>query len=951
MSSSDQWKEISALYAAALERPDTERTAFLRDACGGDEDLLREVISLLDCHDDAQQSLTSTAAHVIVNAMTAEAVSLAGRQLGAYRLEAPLATGGMGEVYRAVDTRLHRPVAIKILPHHLREDAARRERFEREAQAVAALHHPHICVLHDLGQADGIDFLVMELLEGETMADRLTRGPMPVEEALQHAVAIADALVATHRAGIVHRDLKPANIMLTESGAKLLDFGLAKLQRADGASDEVDTPAALASPRADRRSTTTVFGGTLPYMTPEHFDRKEVDHRSDIFAFGAVLYEMLTGQRAFDGTDRETVVNAIRTDVPVVVPADIVAAAPGLDALILKCLRRDPADRWQDTAAMADALRAVAGTSRGPTRWLRLSRTRAAAVAALLALAMIVTGTLMWRAGPSSVAGRASPAPAPVPSRQLTFTGAATVPEIDPNGRFVAYWNGGSLLVQDSSGGDPIEVFHMPKFGWPPRWSPNGSQLLVFGAKGTFIVPRVGGTPQRIGSSVGIFPTWRDESTIVGINRSVDSFAIVALDVGTGERTAVCDLPPDVKSWSALDWSSAQNAFLVVISTGKNVRSSLRTLRSGDCRSTLIVDFDGPEISARWASDGKAIYYGIHSDSAGVLWKVRVGSSAEPLGTPTLVRDGITGPFSMSSNNTLVHERRTTSSTIAVVSDAKAGAVVRPITEGTAVDTDPEFSPDGTRVAFARQGNIFVTSGDGRSPRRITSSFKTAARPVWSPDARRIAFHTAEGGGATIWTVEVDTGTLRSFTASVHLRVVFPALLHWAPAAEILFTDANSDIRAVDPGSGAVRLLAKPFLWDDPGLVPAHLNRHPSPDHSRVVALQQPAGGSGRTYKVFAFSDGGGVTDERNLLRRPDARYGPVIGWTSDDWIYVHAENPREILRIPAAGGLARHVVTLPEPPLAVTSISTGHGVTRFVGTVRKTLSDIWLTENFDQDR
>ena len=217
--------------------------------------------------------------------MSAEAVSFAGRRLGAYRLEAQLATGGMGDVYRAVDTRLHRPVAIKILPHHLREDAARREWFEREAQAVAALHHPHLCMLHDLGQADGIDFLVMELLEGETLADRLARGPMPVDEALQHAVAIADALVATHRAGIVHRDLKPGNIMLTESGAKLLDFGLAQLQRVDGAGDEVDTSAALTSPRADRRSTTTVFGGTLPYMTPEQLDRKEVDHRSDIFAF------------------------------------------------------------------------------------------------------------------------------------------------------------------------------------------------------------------------------------------------------------------------------------------------------------------------------------------------------------------------------------------------------------------------------------------------------------------------------------------------------------------------------------------------------------------------------------------------------------------------------------------------------------------------------------------
>ena len=755
MSPPEHWKEISALYAAALERRGTERAAFLHEACGGDESLLHEVTSLLECHDDAQQSLTSTAAQVIVNAMTTEAVSLAGRQLGAYRLEAPLATGGMGEVYRAVDTRLHRPVAIKILPHHLREDAARRERFEREAQAVAALRHPHICVLYDVGQADGIDFLVMELLDGETLADRLTRGPLPLDDALLHAGAIADALVATHRAGIVHRDLKPGNIMLTESGPKLLDFGLAKLQRVDESGEEKDSPA---TPPARGQSTPTAFGGTLPYMTPEQLACKEVDHRSDIFAFGAVLYEMVTGQRAFDGADRDAVLTAIRTVTPIVLSPDISAAAPGLDALIEKCLRKDPADRWQDTAAMADALRALAGTSRSATRWLRLSRKRAAAVAALLAVAAIVAGTLMWRAG------RASPPPAPAPSRQLTFTGAATLPEIDLNGRFVAYWNNDSLLVQDVSGGDPIEVFQgTPMLSWSARWSPNGSQLVVPAAKGMFLVPRAGDTPQQIGSNVlTTIPVWRDDSTIAGI----EDRAIIAHDVtGTGERTVICDLL-GVTTWSGLDWSPAQNAFLVISTTNKNVRSSLRTFRSSDCRSTLIVDLDGRQISqARWASDGKAIYYLIRSDPAGALWKARVGSSVELLGTPMLVRDGITGPFSMSSRNTLVHERRTTSVTI------------------------------------------------------------------------------------------------------------------------------------------------RTYFWDR------------------------------------------NVTEERNLLRRPDARYGPVIGRDSDGGIYVQGENPREVLRIPAAGGLATHVVTLPEPPLAAYSIDSVQGRTRFRGAFAETHSDIWLAENFDPDR
>jgi serine/threonine protein kinase len=233
---------------------------------------------------------------------------LPGTRLGPYEIAAPLGAGGMGEVYRAKDTRLNRTVAIKILPAHLRDDPNRRQRLLREAQAVAALKHPHICVLHDISEQDGVDFLVMEYLEGDTLAERLKRGVMPLDEVIRLATEIADALEKAHRQGIVHRDLKPGNIMLTEQGVKLLDFGLAKLKPTQ------DTIVTGVSASHTQSAPITLEGsilGTLHYMAPEQVEGKESDARTDIWAFGCTLYEMLAAKRAHDGDTGAAVMASI----------------------------------------------------------------------------------------------------------------------------------------------------------------------------------------------------------------------------------------------------------------------------------------------------------------------------------------------------------------------------------------------------------------------------------------------------------------------------------------------------------------------------------------------------------------------------------------------------------------------------------------------------------------
>jgi len=345
----DEWKRVDALFHAALDLPPTARWAYVNAESLGDEGLRREVASLLAAHEHAGGFLEGGAEGLPEERLETDpnpADVRPGGRLGAFEILDVIGTGGMGRVYRGRDTRLDRFVAIKVLSPEIADDPRSRERFEREARVVSRLAHPHICTLYDLGLARVEDvetpFLVMELLDGETLAARLARGALPIEQTIRIASQIAEALSAAHANGIVHRDLKPANIMLTSSGVKLLDFGLARWR------GPVVLSGATGTDRGpDVLSTAGLIIGTLPYMAPEQLRGEPADGRSDLFAFGAVLYEMLTGARAFAADSQAALVAAILEHEPEALTAHQPLTPPALSRLVGRCLAKNPAERWQ----------------------------------------------------------------------------------------------------------------------------------------------------------------------------------------------------------------------------------------------------------------------------------------------------------------------------------------------------------------------------------------------------------------------------------------------------------------------------------------------------------------------------------------------------------------------------------------------------------------------------
>ncbi len=686
-----------------------------------------------------------------------------GVRLGPYEILSAIGAGGMGEVYKARDTRLDRIVAIKVLPPEFVNDPAAKQRFDREAQTIASLKHPHICVLHDIGSQDGIDFLVMEYLEGETLTDRLIKGPLPLAEALGVAIAITDALDKAHRQGVVHRDLKPGNVMLTGSGPKLLDFGLAKSKAALPAGTSV---------------TMTIPGtilGTMQYMAPEQLDGVEADRRTDIFALGVVLHEMVTGKKAFEGKSQVLLISAIATADPPPLSRVQPESPPALDHVVKTCLEKDPADRWQDARDLTAELRwiaegggdvgfAMAGSAGGRrTRtWIR----RGAIGAAVVAIALLGWPAYSYFQGtpePEELRFRvprnltSDPGETNTGNSQSGGGPTSSRPDtsISPDGKSIAFvarpTNEGTFLIYVR----PVDAVTPQRLlGTEDAkltfWSPD-SRFIGYHAKGGKLrrIAANGGPPQDVCDAPGFTGgTWNAGGVILfgtpaGIFR-------VSAEGGPAEAVTKVDAEESGHFWPRFLPDGQHYLYLVMSSDPAKSGVFAGSLGSADKTRVLPVASNARYVEPGWL---------VLQREASVYAQPFDTNTLTVSGEPTRIADEVTinptlghGFFDASLNGVLVYFAN--SQSVGTGGDESWNFQLRWADRAAQQlgQVGPygfyrgvEVSPSGQRVAVHRHdgtgGDIWVMEPPPASPKRITfDATQDNSSPVWSPSGDRIVF-------------------------------------------------------------------------------------------------------------------------------------------------------------------------------------------------------------------
>ena len=673
-----------------------------------------------------------------------------GTKLGPYEIQSALGAGGMGEVYRAHDSRLDREVAIKVLPGHLWTDASLKQRLEREAKAVSKLSHPHICTLYDIGHQDDVDFLVMEYLEGETLEQRLTRGPLPLQQALSCATQIAEAMARAHKLGITHRDLKPANVMLTKAGAKLMDFGLAKQ------SGPTPLSAALTEMTMDRSKLTSegTIVGTFQYMAPEQLEGKEADARTDIFAFGELLHEMVTGKPAFSAMSRASLIAAILTTDPPPISQLQPLTPPALERIVRKCMAKDPDERWQSASDLATELKWMAegGSQAGAT--LPQGSTRK--YGDRLAWA-ITAGALLAVVALTAIHFTGSPKPTRVVRSLIaveegTFpvlTGDfAGPPMLSPDGNAVALVAaremGAVLLWVRPLNSLRARALPGTEGATFPFWSPDSRSVGFFAAGKLKTVAVDGGTPSEICSTPsGRGGSWGASGIIVFAPDFQSALEQVSASGGTPKPVTVLDASKhDSHRWPYFLPDGKHFLYLAIIHANANHPNDGIYIGSVDGKESHLVMADFTNVAY---AAGRLLFV---RDSALMAqsFDVKTGKlqgEAERLADDVLVDQTIwRAQFDASANGALVYASGGLTPWQAMLYDRSG--------KGVGASGDKVFnllsvrlSPDGTRLATeAGEGNSDIWIYDRRREvnTRLTFGPSSSSSPIWSPDGQWIAF-------------------------------------------------------------------------------------------------------------------------------------------------------------------------------------------------------------------
>ena len=689
----------------------------------------------------------------------------AGTRLGPYEIVSPLGAGGMGEVYRANDTRLERSVAIKVLTAHLSLSAELRQRFEREAKTISKLSHPHICAIYDVGQADGTDYLVMEYLEGETLTQRLARGPLPAEQVLRYGIEMAEALDQAHRQGIVHRDLKPGNVMVTKGGAKLLDFGLAKAF-APVASVSGATALPTVAGAADLTQGGTILG-TFQYMAPEQLEGREADARTDIFALGAVLYEMATGRKAFAGKSQASLIGSILKDEPPAISTIQPMAPPALDRVVKICLSKDPEDRWQSAHDIAAELKwisegsqaGVAAPAAASTR--RRSRERLAwggfALASLAAAGFAVAYVRRAPAPLSTVRFEI------VPSEQAPFQGVslniAPMPTVSPDGRWIVFAvEGGnkklSLWIRPL---DSLVTRPLPgtEDGGFPFWSPD-SRSIGFFAEGKLKRIDASGGPVQVlcDAYAGRGGTWSRDGVVVFSPAASGPLLRVPASGGTPAPVLPLDAAhgEDSQRWPQFLPDGRHFLYFSYLGANPESRDQNGGIRVGSLDSKEPVKVAPEASNAAYVEPGRILFFRGGNLLAQSFDTKALRTTGDPVPVAEKVAYDVAKKlayFSVSSTGVLTYARAAVIPTRLLWFD-RQGRQIGAVGESGDYFT-PRLSPDGRRLAVevAEGPTTAIWIYDlvrGSKARFRTGESVDDFAPAWTPDGSQIAYSSARGG-------------------------------------------------------------------------------------------------------------------------------------------------------------------------------------------------------------
>jgi eukaryotic-like serine/threonine-protein kinase len=744
----ERWRRVEELFHAALERPRQDRQAWLDAACSGDAELQQQVRRLLSKEERAGSFLERPAIEDITVTPAASG-SMLGRKFGPYEIVAPLGAGGMGEVYRAHDSKLGRDVAIKTLPPEFAGDPERLARFRREARTLASLNHPNIAAIYGLEESGEVDCLVLELVEGETL-----RGPLPVAEVLDRARQVADALEAAHAKGIIHRDLKPFNVKVTPQGrVKVLDFGLAKAIWGPESNHDLSQ----AATKTGSQSLPGHIVGTPGYMSPEQARGTDVDERTDIWAFGCLLYELLTGQRAFQGESSEDTIAAVLEREPDwdAIPAKTPAK---VRELLRQCIQKDAGRRLQH---IANARQTIEEVQHGSKRWQIVAAVGAAAIVAVV--------TALWMRGPARPLDRAQWV-------QLTkFPESVTQPALSPDGRMLAFMRGistfqgpGQIYLKRLPDGEPVQLTHDSLNKMGPAFSPDGSRIAYTAVDpafhwDTWVVPVLGGEPQLLQKNAsGLVWTGPKQVMFSEMKKGVHMGIVAADESRAGAHDIY--LPADEAGMAHRSYPSPDGKWVLLVEMDGDHLWERCRLVSADRISPgrQVGPPGGGCTSGAWSPDGKWMYLTSNAVGTNHIWRQRFpdGQPEQITSGPTeeegiaMAEDGRSFVTSVSLQNTALW-----------LHDASGEREIS--LEGNAAE--PKFSPDGRKLLYriVREppgqiglyrdlGEVRVADLESGRSEPLVRGFQALDYDI-SADGRQVVMETADSEGKPrLWLASLD---------------------------------------------------------------------------------------------------------------------------------------------------------------------------------------------------